>query len=429
MIFLNNSLPWSGEDGVIKDKMKRTIGKRFLIFLAIMGPGIITANVDNDAGGITTYSICGAHFGYAMLWLFIPILIALIIIQEMNSRMGVITGKGLADLMREEFGLKITFYSMLVLFVANLGNTIAEFAGIAAVAELSGVPRIIVIPICAIFVWWLVLKGTYATVEKIFLGACLFYIAYILSGLIARPDWQNIGYHFIKPEIKFNKPYLFMMIGLVGTTIAPWMQFYQQASVAEKGIKLRHYKYARWDTIIGGFVVNIIAIFIVITCAETLFKNGIHIETAKDAALALKPIAGRYCFVLFSFGLLNASLFAASILPISTAYTICEAMGWENGINKSLRDAPHFYALYATMIIISGAIILLPNVPLIPVMLISQVANGILLPFVLIIMLTLVNNKKIMGSHTNSTVNNIISILVVVFMVLLSIFYLFTIIK
>lgn len=394
-----------------------------------MGPGIITANVDNDAGGIATYSVCGAHFGYSMLWLFIPIIIALIVIQEMSSRMGVATGKGLADLMREQFGLRVTFYAMLVLFVANLGNAIAEFAGIAAVGELFGIPHSILIPIAALFVWWLVVKGTYKSAEKVFLGACVFYLSYIASGILAKPDWSAVGVHFIRPEIKLSKPYLFMMIGVVGTTIAPWMQFYQQASVAEKGIKMRHYKYSRMDTIIGGLVVNIIAIFIVVTCAATLHKSGIRIETAKDAALALKPLAGRYCFYLFAFGLLNASLFAASILPLSTAYTICEGMGWENGVNKNFREAPQFYTLYTVLIALSGFVILFPRIPLITVMLVSQVANGILLPFVLILMLLLVNNKSIMGKHTNSRIANIISIIVIVLMIALSVFYLVTLFR
>jgi Mn2+/Fe2+ NRAMP family transporter len=409
--------------------MKKNFWRSFLLFLVIMGPGIITANVDNDAGGITTYSVCGAHFGYSMLWLFIPIIFALIIIQEMSSRMGVVTGKGLADLMREEFGLKITFYSMLILLVANLGNIIAEFAGIAAAGDLFGIPRIIIVPIGALFVWWLVVKGTYKSAEKIFLSACVFYIAYVISGIIAHPEIGPIKYHLVRPELKFNRSYLFMMIGVIGTTIAPWMQFYQQAAIAEKGIKLRYYKYSRWDTIIGGIVVNVVAIFIVITCAATLFKHGVRIDTAKDAALALKPLAGNYCYILFAFGLLNASLFAASILPLSTAYTICEAMGWENGVNKNFHEAPHFYALYTALIAVGGFIILIPNIPLIPVMLISQVANGILLPFVLILMLLLINNKRIMGKHTNGRIANAITITVIILMVALSLLYLITLFR
>ena len=407
-------------------KIRRKLFRHLYIFFIIMGPGIITSNVDNDAGGITTYSVAGAHFGYSMLWLFIPIIIALIIVQEMCSRMGVVTGKGLADLMREEFGVRITFYAMLALFVANLGNTIAEFAGIAAAGELFGIHRYILIPISALFVWWIVVKGNYKSVEKIFLIACVFYISYIISGIIAKPDWSQVAANFVKPEFKLNKAFLYMMLGVVGTTIAPWMQFYQQASVAEKGVKLRYYKYSRMDTIFGSIVVNVVAVFIVVTCAATLFKYGIRIETAKDAALALKPLAGNYCYQLFAFGLLNASLFAASILPLSTAYTICEAMGWENGVNKNLREAPHFYTLYTLMIVLGALIILIPNIPLIGVMLASQVVNGILLPFVLIFMLKLITNKKIMGTHTNSMTGTIISIIVIVVMVILSLLFLIT---
>ena len=407
-------------------KIRRSLFKHIYIFFIIMGPGIITSNVDNDAGGITTYSIAGAHFGYSMLWLFIPIIFALIIIQEMCSRMGVVTGKGLADLMREEFGVRTTFYIMVALFVANLGNTIAEFAGIAAAGDLFGIKRIILIPISAFFVWWIVVKGNYKSVEKIFLVACVFYISYIISGVIAKPHWSEVAVNFIKPEFKFKSAYIYMMIGVIGTTIAPWMQFYQQASVAEKGIKLRYYKYSRMDTIVGSILVNVVAVFIVVTCAATLFKNGVHIETAKDAALALKPLAGSYCFQLFAFGLLNAALFAASILPLSTAYTICEAMGWENGVNKNFHEAPQFYTLYTFMIVLGGLIILIPQIPLIGVMLASQVANGILLPFILIFMLKLITNKKIMGSHVNSRANSIIAIIVIVIMIILSLLYIIT---
>jgi Mn2+/Fe2+ NRAMP family transporter len=278
-----------------------------------MGPGIITANVDNDAGGITTYSVAGAHFGYSLLWSFIPIIVALAIIQEMCSRMAVVTGKGLADLIREEFGVRVTFYAMAVLIFSNMFNTISEFAGIAASSELFGISKYILVPICAIFVWWLIVKGTYKSVEKVFLLACVFYLSYVISGFLTKPDLKEIASSAIRPNIQFNKAYLFMLMGVIGTTIAPWMQFYQQASVVEKGIKLKNYKYSRLDVIIGAFVVNIVAIFIVIVCADTLFKNGIRIETAKEAALALRPLAGKYCFYLFAFGLLNASVFSACI--------------------------------------------------------------------------------------------------------------------
>jgi len=387
-----------------------------------MGPGIITANVDNDAGGITTYSVCGAHFGYAMIWSFVPILVALVIIQEMCNRMGVVTGKGLADLIREEFGVKITFYCMGILVLANIGNAMSEFAGIAASSELFGISKYIVVPLCAIGVWWLVVKGTYKSVEKIFLGACIFYLSYIISGFLAKPDWNQVFYESIKPSFQMNKDFLFMLIGVVGTTIAPWMQFYQQAAVVEKGVKLEEYKYSKIDVVVGSFIVNIIAFFIVVVCAATLFKQGIRIETAKDAAVALRPLAGNYCYLLFAFGLFNASLFAASILPLSTAYSVCEGMGWDAGVNKRFREAPQFYSLYAGIIVISAAIILLPKIPLIPIMLISQVANGILLPFILIFMIMLINNKRLMGEYTNSKLYNFICLVVIVAMIALSLF-------
>lgn len=399
---------------------------RMLIFLSVMGPGIITANVDNDAGGITTYSVAGAHFGYSLIWSFLPIIVALVIIQEMSSRMAVVTGKGLADLIREEFGVRVTFYAMVVLIFSNLFNTISEFAGIAASAELFGISKYALVPLCAIFVWWLIVKGTYKSVEKIFLLACVFYLSYVLSGFISKPDWKEVFAVSLKPEIRFHKAYLLMLIGVIGTTIAPWMQFYQQSSVVEKGIKIENYKYSRLDVIIGSFVVNIVAIFIVVVCANTLFKNGIRIETAKDAALALKPLAGKYCFYLFAFGLLNASVFSACILPLSTAYSVCEGMGWEVGVNRRFKEAPQFYALYTAIIIIGAAIILFPGVKLIPIMLISQATNGLLLPFVLIFMLLLVNNRRLMGKYTNSKIYNILVISVIVSMVGLSIALIFT---
>jgi len=399
---------------------------KLLIFLSVMGPGIITANVDNDAGGITTYSVAGAHFGYALIWSFIPIIIALIIIQEMSSRMAVVTGKGLADLIREEFGVRVTFYAMVVLILSNLFNTISEFAGIAASAELFGISKYILVPLCALAVWWLIVKGTYKSVEKIFLVACVFYVSYILSGFISKPDWGEIARSSMHPVFKMDKAYLLMLIGVIGTTIAPWMQFYQQSSVVEKGIKLKDYKYSRLDVIVGAFVVNIVAIFIVIVCAHTLFANGIRVETAKDAALALKPLAGHYCFYLFAFGLLNASVFSACILPLSTAYSVCEGMGWEVGVNRSFREAPQFYGLYTAIIVIGAALILLPGVKLVPIMLISQATNGLLLPFVLIFMLLLVNNKRLMGSYTNSRFYNIVTIIIIAGMIGLSIALLFT---
>ena len=422
----------------MKEKFKK-FRREILIFLAIMGPGIITANVDNDAGGITTYSVAGAHFGYSLVWSFIPIIIALVIIQEMCSRMAVVTGKGLADLIREEFGVRVTFYAMIVLVFSNLFNTISEFAGIAASAELFApifnvqphLFKYILVPLCALFVWWLIVKGTYKSVEKVFLVACLFYVSYVLSGFLSKPDWGQVARESLHPVLKFDKEhtlsmYLLMLMGVIGTTIAPWMQFYQQSSVVEKDIKISQYKYSRLDVIVGSFVVNIVAFFIVIVCANTLFKHGIHIESAKDAALALQPLAGNYCFYLFAFGLLNASIFSACILPLSTAYSVCEGMGWEVGVNRRFRQAPQFYTLYTALIIIGAGVILLPNVPLIWIMLISQVTNGLLLPFVLIFMLILVNNKRLMGKHTNSRIYNILVITTVVLMITLSVFLIFS---
>ncbi len=360
---------------------------KMIIFLSVMGPGMITANVDNDAGGITTYAVAGAHFGYTLIWSFIPIIIALIIIQEMCSRMAVVTGKGLADLIREEFGVKVTFYAMTILIFSNIFNTISEFAGVAASAELFGMSKYILVPLCAAFVWWLIVKGTYKSVEKIFLFACVFYLSYVISGFLSKPDWKEVATSSVKPVFEFNKAYLLMLIGVIGTTIAPWMQFYQQSSVVEKGIKLSNYKYSKLDVILGAFVVNIVAISIVIVCAATLYKNGIRIETAKDAALALKPLAGKYCFYLFAFGLLNASVFSACILPLSTAYSVCEGMGWEVGVNRRFREAPQFYTLYTTIIVLGAAIILMPNVKLVPIMLLSHSTNGFLLTFVLVFIL------------------------------------------
>ena len=399
---------------------------RVIIFLSVMGPGIITANVDNDAGGITTYSVAGAHFGYSLIWSFVPIIISLIIIQEMCSRMAVVTGKGLADLIREEFGVRVTFYAMAVLVFSNIFNAISEFAGIAASAELFGISKYLLVPLCALLVWWLIVKGTYKSVEKVFLLACVFYVSYVLSGFISKPDWGKVISSSLRPEFQFNKYYLLMLIGVIGTTIAPWMQFYQQSSVVEKGIKLENYNYSKLDVIVGSFLVNIVAIFIVVVCANTLFTHGIRIESAKDAALALKPLAGKYCFYLFAFGLLNASVFSACILPLSTAYSVCEGMGWEVGVNRRFRQAPQFYTLYTAIIVIGSMIILFPGVKLIPIMLVSQATNGILLPFVLIFMLLLVNNKRLMGEHTNSRIYNILTIFIVVAMIGLSIALLIT---
>ncbi|MDD4352649.1 MAG: Nramp family divalent metal transporter, partial [Candidatus Gracilibacteria bacterium] len=370
-----------------QDIRKPTLWRKLIIFLGVMGPGIITANVDNDAGGIATYSAAGAHFGYNTLWIFLPMAVALIVIQEMCSRMGVVTGKGLADLIREKFGVKVTFYAMLVFIFSNLLNTISEFSGIAASCEIFGISKYISLPIGALLVWWIVVKGTYKSIEKVFLVACIFYVAYIFTGFMGHPDWGTVAKETIKPTLSFKPAYMLMIMGIVGTTIAPWMQFYQQSAVVEKGINIKDYKYERLDVIIGGIVVNVIAIFIIISCAATLYKNGIRVESAKDAALALKPFAGRHAASLFAFGLLNASLFSAMILPLATAYSVCEGLGWETGVDKRLKEAPQFYFLFTALILIGAGLIMIPGINLIKIMLISQASNAVFLPFVLIFML------------------------------------------
>lgn len=399
---------------------RKGFGRTLAIFFALIGPGIITSNVDNDAGGITTYSLAGSEFGLTLLWTLLPITAALIIVQEMCARMGVVSGKGLSDLIRERFGAKATFYLMIALFLTNLGNTISEFAGVAASLEIFGVSKYLSVPVSAFFVWWLVVKGNYKSVEKVFLVACVFYASYIISGFMVRPDWGVIQTEFLTPTLHFDPEFLTMAVGVVGTTIAPWMQFYLQSSVVDKGLKAEDYQYARMDVIFGSVIVNVVAFFIIMLCALTIFQAGIKIETAKDAALALAPLAGKYCTWLFAFGLLNASLFAASILPLSTAYTICEAFGWESSLNRKFTEAPQFYGLYSLMVFLGMGIILFPDVPLISIMFYSQVINGALLPFILIFILILVNDRRIMGNYVNGWILNIISSVTIIVLIFLS---------
>ena len=394
--------------------------RKILVFLSVLGPGIITANVDNDAGGIATYSVAGAHFGYSLLWTLIPITIALIVVQEMVARMGVVTGKTLADLIRENFGVKATFFLMLSLLLADMGNTVAEFAGWASSMEIFGVSKYVSVPIGAFAVWLLVVKGTYRFVERIFLIACTVFLTYVVSAYLVHPPWGQIMLETVKPSFDFKVPYLLMLIGIVGTTIAPWMQFYLQSAVVEKNIKVENYGASRMDVIVGCFMTDAIAFFIIVSCAATMYAGGIRITDAKDAAVALAPLAGRYASILFAIGLANASLFAASILPLATAYYVCEGMGWESGVDKNFKTAPQFMWLYTGIIAIGALIILIPNAPLIPIMLISQVVNGVMLPFVLIFMLLLINNKGIMGDFTNSKTFNIIAWATVVIMIVLT---------
>lgn len=394
--------------------------RKILVFLSVLGPGIITANVDNDAGGIATYSVAGAHFGYSLLWTLVPITIALVVVQEMVARMGVVTGKTLADLIRENYGVKLTFFLMLSLLVADMGNTVAEFAGWAAAMEIFGVSKYLSVPIGAFAVWLLIVKGTYRFVERIFLIACTVYFTYAVSAYLVHPPWGEILLDTVKPSFDFKASYLVMLIGVVGTTIAPWMQFYLQSAVVEKNIKVENYQASRMDVIVGCFMTDIVAFFIIVACAATMFVHGIRITDAKDAAVALAPLAGKYASILFAIGLANASLFAASILPLATAYYVCEGMGWESGVDKNFKTAPQFMWLYTGIIVIGALIILIPNAPLIPIMLISQVVNGVMLPPVLIFMLFLINNKDIMGEHTNSKTFDVIAWATVVIMIILT---------
>ena len=383
--------------------------RRLALILAVIGPGIITSNVDNDAGGITTYSLAGSEFGLRLLWIMLPITGALILIQEMSARMGVVSGKGLAALIREQFGAAVTFYLMICIVLTNLANTVAEFAGVAASLELFSVPRYYSAPLAAFLVWFLVLKGSYKTVEKVFLGACVFYVAYIVSGFLAKPDWGAVSREILTPRPDFSTAALTMVIGLVGTTIAPWMQFYLQAAVVDKGLTAKDYRIIRWDVIVGSVTVSLIAFFIILVCAITIHAHGIHIESAKEAALALVPLAGKYAADLFALGLLNASLFAASILPLSTAYTVCEAFGWESSVDCKFEEAPQFYILYSLMIVLGAGLVMIPNVPLIPIMYFSQVLNGVVLPIILFFMIRLINDPSVMGEHVNSRFSNILT--------------------
>lgn len=406
---------------------------RILLFFAVVGPGFITANVDNDANGIVTYSQAGAQFGYQLLWTMIPVTIALIVVQEIAARMGAVTGKGLSDLIREEFGLRITFFMMLAILIINFGNILGEFAGIAGSLELFGLPRLYTVPVCAVIVWLIVVKGQYKTVEKIFLVASFIYITYVFAGIIAMHSVSRgiVGSEWIKATIATLKPpgrelfqhdYLFMTITVIGTTIAPWMQFYLQSSVVEKGVTRRQYKASQLDVISGCVFTDIVAWFIIVACAATLYTHGFrNINDAKDAAEALGPLAGDYAYILFAIGLFNASLFAASILPLSTAYTVCEGLGFESGLDRKFSEAPFFYWLYTFLIAAGAGLILFPKVPLIKINLYSQAVNGIALAPILVFMLLLVNRKELMGNYVNSRLQNVVAWATTAIMTVLSV--------
>ena len=393
---------------------------RLLIMLSVIGPGIITANVANDAGGIATYSIAGSRFGNSLLWTLIPITVILIIVQEMVARMAIVTGKGLADLIREKYGVKSIFYLIIFLLVADFANTVAEFSGLAAAMELLGVSKYITVPIGAFGIWYMVVKGTYKSVEKIFMFACLIYVTYIISGIMAKPVWPAVMKSLVVPKIDFQPSYLMMLVGIIGATVAPWMQFYMQASYVEKGVEIENYKIIKWDVIVGCFITNIVAFFIIVACSSTIFKQGIEINSAAEAALALKPFAGKYATILFAIGLANASLFAASILPLTTAYYICEGMGWNSGVNKSFKEAPQFFGLYTGIILFGALFVLIPKLPLLFIMYLSQVVNGIVLPFVLIFIIKIINDKDLMGEHVNSRPYNMISYATIFFVIVVT---------
>lgn len=403
---------------------------RILLIFAIIGPGFITANVDNDAGGIYTYAFAGAKYGYALLWTIIPIAFCLAFAQEISARMGVVTGKGLSELIREEYGIRITFFMMAGLVICNLGDVISEFAGVASSMQLFGVEKYISVPIAAVLVWLAVINGDYKRLEKIFVFASFLYIAYIITGALAQPAWGTALKSTVRlPSVADLKDssYLYLSVGMIGATIAPWQQFYLQASIVDKGSAAKNLRYSQIDAISGSIFSVVVAAFIVIACAATLFVHGQHdIRDAADAAVSLKPLGGRYAFILFSVGLLNASLFAASILPLSTAYTVCEALGFESGLNKKFKEAPVFYWLYTLLLGVGAVIVLLPRFPLVRMAILSQVLNGVLLPFVLIFMLLLVNKRDLMGTYINSRNYNVIAWTGTALIIALTVVMLFT---
>lgn len=407
-------------------KRFRPLRTRLFILLAVVGPGIITANVDNDAGGITTYSVAGARYGYNLLFMLIFVTVALIIVQEMSARLGVVTGKGLAGLIREKMGVRWTAIIIGILLIANLANTVSEFAGVAASMEIFGISKYISVPIVAILVWLLIVKGSYKPVERVFLVASAFYITYIASGIIANPPWGEVFRAAVTPSFSLNPGYVIIFITVIGTTIAPWMQFYLQSSIVDKGLKVKDYAYERLDVVVGSLTTDIVAAFIIIACAATLYVHGQDIESAKDAAIALGPLAGQYASTLFALGLLNAAVFSAAILPLSTAYAVCEAFGWESAVSRSWKEAPVFFGIYTAFIVLGAGIILLPIKSLIDAMLASQTLNGVLLPIILVAMLVLINDKRLMGKFINGRVMNILSWVTVVILIALTVLLVIT---
>jgi Mn2+/Fe2+ NRAMP family transporter len=399
--------------------------RKFLLLLALIGPAIITSNIDNDAGGIAIYSIAGANYGYNMLWTLIPIVFLLILLQEMSSRTGIITGKGLADLIRENYGVRTAFWVMVSLFLTNLGNTAAEFSGWAASMELFNISKYISVPIGAFFVWFLVTKWNYSIFEKIFLGICFIYVTYIVSAFLAKPDWSEVARETVMPHIRWDADYLIMVVSIIGTSITPWQQFYLQSGVVEKGLRKENLWASLVDVIFGSIMMGIVAFFIIVACGTTLHPAGTNIDSAEQAALSLKPLAGPNAYILFAVGLANASLFSGCILPLATTYYICEAMGWEMGIGKGFREAPHFRFIFTMILVFGASIVLIPNLPLIKVMWFSQIINCFLLPAVMIFMIQLINDDDIMGNYKNSLWMNVAAYIGTGTLILLNIVLLF----
>jgi NRAMP (natural resistance-associated macrophage protein)-like metal ion transporter len=405
--------------------VRRAVSRRrgFLAYIAVIGPGMVAANAGNDAGGIATYASAGADYGYHLLWTLIPLVFALGIVQEMCARMGAVTGKGLSDLIREQFGVRWTVVVMLALLVANGGVTVSEFVGIAAATELFGVPRYVSVPLAAFAVWWLVVKGSYRRVERVFLMMSLVFLGYIVSAFLAKPDWGEVARGFVRPEVQFNAGYLFTVVALIGTTISPYMQVFVQSSVVEKGVTDEDYNLTRADVWTGTVFALAVAFFIAVATAARLHVAGIHIESAEQAALALEPLAGPYAKILFGVGLFGASMLAAAVLPLSTAYSISEALGFEKGVSRSFREAPIFLGIFTFLVVGGGMVAMIPGLPLISVLLVTQVINGLLLPVLLVSILRLVNNRELMGARVNGRVYNAASWLTVVVVSALSLFY------
>lgn len=384
--------------------------EKIVKILAIVGPGLITVNAGNDAGGIATYASVGASYGYDMLWGLLVITVSLAVIQEMNARMAVVTGKGLSDLIREGFGVKWTFFAMLILLIANFGVVLGDFAGIAASMELFGISKYISVPLSALMIWLLVTKGSYKKVEKVFLLFTFAFFGYIISAFLAKPDWGTVGRSLFMPRVSTDKGWILAMIGLIGTTITPYMQFYLQSAIVDKRLNLSDYRYEKLDVYLGAFWGDAVSFFIIVSTAATLYKAGIHIDSAQQAAMALEPLAGKFAFILFGAGLFGASVLAASVIPLSTSYAICEAFGWESGLDCSYREAPAFFGIYTFIVVVSSLLILLPKISLMQLILFTQQLAGILCPVILTFMIILVNRKDIMGKYVNGRFQNFISI-------------------